>query len=336
MMKRHNQILASILVIQVVLSVVVFWPRSAATGQSEPVFTDLEAENIVALTIADADGNSISLRKATSNGSTELAEVWVLPDADAYPAQADKITPLLEDIVGLTTGRLVTRTDASHKQLQVAPNDFQRRIEFETNDGKKRAAFYLGSSPSYGATHFRVADQNETYLTNDMTAWETNATASSWIDTSYLSVPPDEVTKLTLQNANGTFTFIFVKDGNDQGTWTMAGLAQDETLDEAKVNGIVRQATSVTMVRPLGQEDQAAYGMDAPKAVVTLETAGRTIILRVGTQDPSDSTYVVFSSASPYYVRVSEYSVKDLVETTGDDFLQPPPTPMPEESNSSP
>jgi len=337
MMKRHNQILASILVIQVLLSVVVFWPRSAATGQSESVFADLEAENIVALTIADADGKSIALRKVTGNGSTELAEVWVLPDADDYPAQADKITPLLEDIVGLTTGRLVTRTDASHKQLQVAPNDFQRRIEFETNDGKKRAAFYLGSSPSYGATHFRVADQNETYLTNDMTVWETNATASSWIDTSYLSVPPDEVTKLTLQNANGTFTLMKEDDEeDDQGVWIMAGLAEDETLDEAKVNGIVRQATSVTMVRPLGQEEQAAYGMDAPKAVVTLETAERIITLRVGTQDPSDSTYVVFSSASPYYVRVSEYSVKDLAETTGDDFLQLPPTPMPEESNSSP
>ena len=327
MMKRHNQILASILVIQVVLSVVVFWPRSAATGQSGPVFPDLEADNIVALTIADADGESIALRKVTGNGSTELAEVWVLPDADDYPAQADKITPLLEDIVGLTTGRLVTRTGASHKQLQVAPNDFQRRIEFETNDGKKRA-FYLGSSPSYGATHFRVADQNETYLTNDMTVWETNATASSWIDTSYLSVPPDEVTELTLQNANGTFTFM-KKDEDDQGTWTMAGLTEDETLDEVKVNGIVRQATSVTMVRPLGKGERAAYGMDAPNAVVTLETAGRTITLRVGTQDPSDSTYVVFSSASPYYVRVSEYSAKDLVETTGDDFLQPPPTSSP-------
>ena len=327
MMKRHNQILASILVIQVVLSVVVFWPRSAATGQSGPVFPDLEADNIVALTIADADGESIALRKVTGNGSTELAEVWVLPDADDYPAQADKITPLLEDIVGLTTGRLVTRTGASHKQLQVAPNDFQRRIEFETNDGKKRA-FYLGSSPSYGATHFRVADQNETYLTNDMTVWETNATASSWIDTYYLSVPQDEVTELTLQNANGTFTFM-KKDEDDQGNWTMAGLAEDETLDEAKVNGIVRQATSVTMVRPLGKGERAAYGMDAPNAVVTLETAGRTITLRVGTQDPSDSTYVVFSSASPYYVRVSEYSAKDLVETTGDDFLQPPPTSSP-------
>ena len=331
MMKRHNQILASILVIQVVLSVVVFWPRSAATGQSGPVFPDLEAENIVALTIADADGKSIALRKVTGNGSTKLAEVWVLPDADDYPAQADKITPLLEDIVGLNTGRLVTRTGASHKQLQVAPSDFQRRIEFETNDGKKRAAFYLGSSPSYGATHFRVADRNETYLTNDMTVWEINTTASSWIDTSYLSVPQDEVTKLTLQNANGTFTFMKKdkEDENDQGTWTMAGLAEDETLDEAKVNGIVRQATSVTMVRPLGQGEQAAYGMDAPNAVVTLETAGRTLTLRVGTQDPSDNTYVVFSSASPYYVRVSEYSVKDLVERAGDDFLQAPPTPTP-------
>lgn len=313
-MKRHHQILAGILAIQIILSVIVFWPRSAATGQSEPLFPDLKADDIVTLAITDAEGKSITLRKVTGN--------WVLPEADDYPAQADKITPLLEDIAGLTTVRLVTRTAASHKQLQVAPDDFQRRIEFETTDGEKQA-FYLGSSPSYGATHFRRADRNETYLTNEITTWEASATAASWIDTVYLSVSQEDVTKMTLQNGNGTF--VFTKDEEDK--WSMAGLAEDETLDDVKVGAAVRQATSVTMVRPLGKQEQATYGMDAPQAVVTLETAEKTVTLRVGAQDPDDNSYVVISSESPYYVRVSEYGVKDLVEKARDDFLQPPPTP---------
>ncbi len=268
----------------------------------------------------DADGNSIILRQVTGN--------WILPDADDYPAQADKITPLLDKIVGLTTGRLVTRTDASHKRLQVAPDDFVRRIDFETADGTKRT-LYLGSSPKYGATHFRVDGQSETYLTSELSTWETKADAASWVDTAYLSVPQDDVTKMTLENTNGTFTFT-----KDDEVWTMAGLAADETLDENKVTALVQQAASVNMVRPLGKEEQAAYGMDEPNAVVTLETEDKTITLRVGAKDPDANSYVVISSESPYYVRVSEYSLNNLVENTRDDFLQAPPTPTPEATSA--
>lgn len=324
-MKRHNQILAGILVLQIVLSVFVFWPKSATTGASEPLFPDLESSDMVALTITDADGNSIQLKKVSRDASSELAEAWVLPDADDYPARLDKITPLLDKIVGLTTGRLVTRTNVSHKRLQVAPDDFMRRIDFEMADGTKRT-FYLGSSPSYGATHFRVEGQSETYLTSQLSIWEAKADAVSWIDTAYLSVPQDDIAKLTLENANGTFTF--TKD--DEGKWTMAELAADETLNETEVTARVRQAASVNLIRPLGKEEKAAYGMDKPQAVVTLETGDKTITLRVGAKDAADNSYVVISSESPYYVRVSEYSVKSFVENTRDDFLQVPPTPTPE------
>jgi len=316
-MKRHHQILAGILVVQIILSVLVFWPRSAGTSVSEPLFPNLKADDIVALNITDADGKSIGLKKVSGN--------WILPEADDYPAKADKITPLLDKIVGLTTSRLVTRTDTSHKRLRVSPNDFVRRIEFETADGTKRT-LYLGSSPSYGVTHFRVEGQSETYLTNALSTWETNATATAWVDSLYLNVPQDKIAKVTLENSHGRL--IFTK--NDQGKWTMSGLAAGETLDEAKVTSLVQRAASVNMIKPLGKKDQAAYGMDKPQAVVTLETEDRTITLRVGAKDPTDNTYVIISSESPYYVRVSEYTVKELVEGKHDDFLQAPPTPTPE------
>jgi hypothetical protein len=320
-MKWYDRILAGILVIQIILSVVVFWPRSAVTGASEPLFPDLEAGDIVALTITEADDNSIQLKKTDTD--------WVLSDADDYPAQTDKITPLLSKILDLTTSRLVTRTDASHKRLQVAPDDFVCRIDFETVGGMKHT-LYLGSSPRYGATHFRVDGQSETYLTSELSTWETKADAASWVDTAYLSVPQEDIIKVTLENTHGTFTF--TKD--DEGTWTMAELAADETLDETKVSSVIQQAASVNMTSPLGKEEKASYGMDEPNAVATLETEDKTITLRVGAQDPGDNSYVVISSESPYYVRVSEYSVKDLVERTRDDFLQVPPTPTPEATSA--
>jgi len=317
-MKRHNQILAGILVVQVALSVVVFWPKPAASAERAPLFPEIEAEDILGLTITDADGNVLAVR--------QVGDAWVLPDADDYPAQADKITPLLEKIVGLTTGRLVTRTDASHRRLQVAVDEFSRRIDFELADGTNHT-LYLGSSPSYGAIHFRVDGQSEVYLTSDIGSYETGAAVASWIDPSYPTVAQEDVTEMTLQNGNGEFTF--TRDAGD-GNWTMEGLATDETLNEAQVDNLLRRATSVVIVRPLGKEEKPAYGMDEPGALVTLGGGEKTVTLRVGAKDPTDNSYVVISSESPYYVHVAEYGVQNLLESTRDDFLQLEPTPTPE------
>ena len=326
-MKRHNQILAAVLVVQVILSVVVFWPRSAASAEREPLFPDLEADDIVALTITggaaiEGEDKSITLQ--------QVEEDWILPDADDYPAQASKVTPLLEKIVGLTTGRLVTRTDASHERLQVASDDFARRVDFETAGGETHT-LYLGSSPSYGAIHFRVEGQSEVYLASDIDTYEVGATAASWVDTTYLSIPQGDVTVVTLENGNGQFTFVKEDAGEEGGgNWTMEGLTADETLDGGKVDALLRQAALVNMIEPLGKEDQPEYGMDEPGAVVTLSTEEKTVTLRVGAKDPDDNSYVVTSSESPYYVRVAEYSVKELVENARQDFLRQEPTPTPE------
>jgi hypothetical protein len=357
MMKRHNQILAGILIVQIVLSIVIFWPKSTASAESEPIFPDLESDDIVAVTIADA-ADIADIERASEENSIRLAKTngeWVLPNADDYPAQESQITSLLEKFVALTTGRLVTRTDASHKRLQVASDDFVRRITFETADGTEHT-LYLGSSPRYGATHFRLEGQSETYLTDEISTWDTNATADSWIDAAYVSIPQADVASMVLENQHGTLTFRRVAADADVdrastdvasddtgGQWTMDGLAEDETLAETKITAVVRQAATLNMIRPLGKEEKAEYGMDEPNAVVTLETletedadvdrasaASRTVTLYIGAQDPSDNSYVVISSESPYYVRVSELSVKGLVENTREDFLDVPATSTPE------
>jgi len=322
-MKRRHQILTIILSIQIILSAAVFWPKSATAG-GELLFPDLEADDIVSLTITDADDNSIALQK--------VAGKWVLPNAGDYPAQADKVTPLLEKIVGLTTGRLVTRTDASHKRLQVASDDFVSRVNVETADGTPSAhTLYLGSSPSYGATHFRLDGQSETYLTGAVSTWDANTSVASWVDTSYVNLDKERLTRVTLKNRNGAF--IFTRD--DEGEWLLADLEASEEIASSKVTTLVSRATSITLLRPLGTEKDAAYGLDDPLATVTLEMAAKTVTLQVGAQDADDKSYVVKSSESPYYVRVSEYSVKPLIENTRADFLQLPPTPTPESTPTS-
>ena len=321
MMKRHHLILAGVLVAQIVLSAVVFWPRASTAGQTELLFPDVEAGDVAALTIEDDAGNVIELAKVTGE--------WVLSEADDYPAQGDAISSFLDKLLVISTGRLVTQSDTSHKRLQVAPDEFVRRVTFETGDGTAET-LYLGSSPQFGAMHFRLKGQSETYMTSELTQFDANANASTWIDTGYQSVTQEDVRRMTLENSNGTL--VFEKD--DEGNWTLADLAEDETLDEAQVTSLLRWAAVVTMKAPLGREERPSYGMDAPNAVVTLETGNTTVTLRVGAKDADAASYVVKSSESAYYVQVAESGVRALVENGRAAFLQEPPTPAAESSGS--
>jgi hypothetical protein len=317
-MTRTNQLLAGLLVVQMILVAVVFWPRPAGGEGGEPLFAGLQADQVRALTISGAGGQSVKLARADGR--------WVLPEAGDYPVLEENVSSLLQAIGQLEAERRVTQTSGSHARLQVAANDYNRRVEIELADGT-RHVLYLGSSPSFQALHVRADGQDDVYLTSALSAEDAAVTASAWVERSYFSVPAADVVALSLENANGTFQF--VKEGE---TWTMEGVSGEESFDSSRFQTILNRATSLTLLAPLGREQRSEYGMDAPAAVVRLQTAGdapKTYLLTVGAQDAEDNSYVVKSSESPYYVRVSEFSVNDLVTRTRDEFLVATPTPLP-------
>ncbi|UCC64292.1 MAG: DUF4340 domain-containing protein [Anaerolineae bacterium] len=325
-MSRTNQILAAVLALQVVLVAVVFWPRPAASiAGGEKLFPDLEAEQVVRLTLSDAEGNQIELAKG--------AEGWVLPEADDYATEGTKAPDFLTKIVELRTNRLVTQTPGSHRRLKVASEDFERLVEFELADGTTHK-LYLGTSPSYNVTHVRADGQDEVYLASGLAASDAGVQASNWVNTLYYSVIQDQIVAVTLENANGRFEF----EKDEGGTWTMKGLAADEKLLENNVKSLVTRVALLRMIRPLGKTEKSEYGLGEPSAVVTIQTRDdegkvESLTLRVGARSEEDDGYVVISSESPYYVRVAGYSVEDYLEKTWEDFLEPPPTPTPESSS---
>lgn len=317
-MKKYNQILAAVLALQIILIVVIFWPTpKAAGGDKVPILGDLQASDIQTLSIEDNDGNRVELAKKDGN--------WVLPNSADFQAKQETVSEFLDKLVNINTSRLVTRTDASHKRLQVSVDDFVRRIKIGTSAGETKT-LYMGSSPSYGAAHIRLEGKNETYLTSEISSWEANATVSSWIDTAYVTLDKDNVTGITLKNANGDL--VFNKDS--EGNWMMEGLGADEALNTSNVSTLLNRVTTVNMIQPQGTAEEERYHMEQPQAVVLVKTADKTITITVGSKYTEDNSYVVKSSESPYYVRVNEYSVNDLIEKARADYIQPPATPTPE------
>jgi hypothetical protein len=318
-MNRTNQILAGVLALQVVVAVVAFWPRSPAGAAGEPLFSGVEADQVVWVQIVDQAGGELELERTDAG--------WTLAGTDGFPCRESAVPDLLGKLLALDTSRLVTETPGSHARLEVAADTFSRKIAFRLEDGTTHT-LYLGSSPSYNAVHVRVEGQDQVYLVSGLSATDASVTATTWIDAVYVSLESDQVVALTIENAQGAFAF--AKD--EAGTWQMDGLASDETLNEGEVSSLVTRISSVRMQAPLGQTEDPAYGMGDPQAVVTVETrdeegATTTQTLVVGAQDATDNSYVVKASTSPYYVRVTEYTVQDFVQETRTDLLQQPPTP---------
>jgi hypothetical protein len=326
-MNKLNRILIVILVLQLGLAAVILWPRQATIEEGQSLFPDLEANRVTRVTITGADGSRIEMAKDGAD--------WVMPEADDYPVQGHTVSSMLAKIADLQTGQALTETSGSHERLGVADDGFERQVEIELDDGTLHT-LYVGTSPTFGATHVRAAEQDEVYLTSDLSVSDVGVLPTDWTDRTYLSVPQDQVMRLSLDNPNGEFTFVRLVSGGEMGPaqelWSMADLASDETLNDSAIQTLLSRASSVNLLQPLGTEEKAEYGMDSPTAVVTLRTQSddeetRTYTLHVGAQDPEDNSYVVISSESPYYVRVSESAVQRFVEAVREDFLELPPTP---------
>lgn len=320
-MNRHNQILAVVLVVQLLIAGLLLWRPWSATASSAggPLIPGFAVSEVTELTVSDGDGNRVVMART--------GDEWVLSESGDYPVDGARVDPLLQKIEGLETNRLVTQTDSSHGRLKVANNDFNRLVEIKLQDGASHK-LYLGSPAGGTSTHVRANDGAEVYLTNDLNSWDVNAQASNWIDTLYFTVPETETVALTLENQNGVFEF--EKEGEN---WTMAGLAEDETFDSTSLTSLLSQASSLYMTAPIGKEEEVSFGLDQPQATVSLKTQdggqAKTYVLRIGAENPEDNSYVASSSESPYFVRVAEFTGNNFINKTREDFLELPPTPVP-------
>lgn len=323
-MNRRNQILSAVAVLQVVLVAAVIWfqTQPASGAEAKPLFGDaFTTDDVVAFTLTGENGNSISLEKQDGT--------WVLPDADAFPADESKVTPLLEMLAGLETRPIIASTANSHKQLKVAEDDFVRRIDFELADGTQHT-LYAGTSPRAIASHVRAEGQDSVYLAQDLPTWQYTAEAVSWIDPLYLNVDRSTIQEVTLENTNGTFAFV----RNDAGEWTpQFDMPAGETFDPRSVETLLTRVALLRMDHPLGTEEKAEYEMGTPSAVATFtsEADGETESYTVTIGANIDDAYVVKASNSDYYVALSteRSNIGDVVNQTIEDFVQPPATPTP-------
>ena len=312
---RTNIILIVLLLVQLAVSAYLLWPSQGATASGDPLLAGVTADSVNGLTITDNNDRAVSFVKE--------GEAWTLAGTEGYPVRSDKITQTLDKLIAMTTDRMVTQTAGSHDRLQVAEDNFQRKVEITTASGVQTV--YLGSSAGASATHVRLADQEATYLTSGVAAWELDTLATTWIDVAYYHVPKEQIRELTLQNGNGTFTF--VRNGEE---WTLADAAADENVASANINTLVDRVASLNLNTVLGKSDAPEYGLATPLATLIVTTTSSltdtaaaltTTTLLVGAKNEDGNAYYFKSSDSEFYVLLATFTGDEFVNKTRTDFM---------------
>ncbi len=319
-MTRTIQILAGLLVVQIVVAALLLvLPAQSTQGRLRPLLDQLSEADVTAVTIHERPDKEVRLAKKDDQ--------WVLPDVDDYPVDKTKVSDLLGKLTSIQVGEPLATTAASHGRLQVSADSYNRRVDLTTSQGARR--LFFGSSRGTSA-NVRLDGSDEVYLTTKLAPFDIASDLASWINTLYFTATEQEVGRVVLTTLSGTLTF----QRNVSDVWEFQGLAAGETFNPSRLETILSRVSSLYMTRPLGKVEKPEYGLSRPAAVLTLtlksDAAGADpLVLAIGARDDKDSTYVVKSSRSPWFVRVNAFVVEDIVNAKREDFLQAPPTPEP-------
>lgn len=310
MLTKRNLVLLGLLALQVVLIGIVYMPRSQG-GSSKVFFDGLKPEAVNRLTVATADGRTVTVKRQGSG--------WVVDTPAQYPADRDKIDNLLTRLTGLRSDRLVAQTKEAHNRFQVGAAHFGQKVTLTLAAGGERI-LYLGSSPNYTTVHVRAEGDDTIYLVNELAGWQVPADEKFWWQREYVVVKPEELREINLVNRTGTLRL-----ANNGKEWQLAEGGAGQALDQTKVQEFVTAVSHIALIDYLGQEEKKEYGLDKPVATLTLTTKAGTVTLTVGakgeTAEQLGGSYVMKSSASPFYVKGGGGMLAPLVERKMADLL---------------
>ena len=141
----------------------------------------IEAKTVEALSIEDADGTQVHLRKIDQQWQTN----------NGFSAQQDKVTQLIEKILSLKTNLASAQTDAAAQRFQVAEDTFQRKLTIKTASSEAIKLF-VGSGAGARRSHVRLGSEKAIYSL-PIAEYELSSSESDWQDLNCLRLATDSI-----------------------------------------------------------------------------------------------------------------------------------------------
>ena len=260
-MSRTHATLLGLLLLQIVLIVIFRSPFSgpALRTETRPLLPELESLTPTRLQIDGADDQRITLLRQGDD--------WTIEEIGGFPADADKIGRLLENLAGVQVRRPVVSNKSYHDAFKVASGNHVARLQvWGSDDDDPRVELILGSSANYRTTHARRGSEDEVYEIQGIAPYDLQPAHSSWIRKE-LADGVGEVDRLSLHNSSGRFEL-----ERQDGLWSVVSPADrgDEALDQEAVLALLRAATELRLADAVGPLDETLHGFTAPAATLKL------------------------------------------------------------------
>lgn len=260
-MNRINSALLLVLMIQVFLAVVVYWPQSEepVADPTEPLLT-IDQAMVTGIQLADDQGNEAFLQRDDGR--------WQLPARQDLPADAALVTRLLRTLTEASHGYPVATSIAARQRFEVASYRFQRRVILLGDSDTPLGTVFLGTAPAFGRTHAR-SDADDVIYSIAFNSFEAPARDADWLDRRLLQIQQPR----SIQGRG------FALAQTDSGDWRAANGASPESreleallvsLANLQVDGIASEdqqrslaaatpAFSVSATTAAGERDLAFY-----------------------------------------------------------------------------
>ena len=172
-MNKRIGLLGGILAVQALILAVLLVARGIGADEEAAELLSFEPARTASLEIATAD-EAVKLLRGD--------EGWQLEGG--LPADDGKVGDVLEKIAKVSAAWPVATSVASAERFEVTEDNFQRRLDIES-EGGETATLYLGSSPGYRRVHARADGADEVYSI-DFSNYEAPVDADQWLDKTLL------------------------------------------------------------------------------------------------------------------------------------------------------
>jgi len=342
MLTQFHKILLAALAVQLALvAFVLTRSDDSAALKEHPILVGLDAAKVTRLRVSSSgpNGKTVDLVKR--------GDSWVLASGFDYPVAQSKITDVLSPITKAAAAAPIATQASRHKQLRVADDDFERKLVI-TSDGKD-LTLYLGGSAGARRTAVRVGGDDKVFGAAGISTWSIGDEARQWLDTSYVKVAKDDLTKVVVQRDGKTveLTRPAPAPPADAGSgsaapatpapaehWsvTLAGspitFAAGESLDDAAIDRLIGEVATIDLASPADPKRDASK----PTATITLErkASGTTTPAPLVLDVVADGTsYWVRDRALPRAVLVDKARLDDVLAVDRDKLVKKPPPPSP-------
>ena len=186
-MKSASIILVGLFVAQVAVAGALYfntWSQRAVRPQGS--FLALDSTEVDQLSI-EGEGESVKLSKEQ--------DAWRLAST-GLPADASRVESTIQSISDMQLGWAVASSTASHQQLEVADDKYQRRIKIGSG-GSTVGDIFVGTSPGFKRSHVRKEGGDEVYSVA-INAYDLPAGLSDWLDKGLLQV--DDVSSVSIND----------------------------------------------------------------------------------------------------------------------------------------